>query len=87
MNDDCQDTMKDDDSTINSSLNNQKNNLRTINNSLILNNKQSINTNIQPKQSIQSINNSVSSKIPIGLLLFTRSDMILNLPDVLFDNL
>ena len=75
MNYDCQDTMKDDDSTINSSLNNQKNNLRTINNSLILNNKQSINTNVQPKQSIQSINNNVSSKIPIPLTPNNKSQL------------
>jgi serine/threonine protein phosphatase PrpC len=68
MNDDCQDTMKDNESTLNNSLNNPKNNLKAINKSIISNNKQSINTNVQPKQSIQSIqsiNKDLSSKIPI----------------------
>ena len=75
MNDDCQDTMKDDDSIINSSWNDPKNNLKAINNSLISNNKQSISTNFQPKQSIQPINNNLSSKIPMPLNLNNKSQL------------
>ena len=65
MNDDIQDNMKDDDST---------NNLRTINKSII-SNKQSINTNVQPKQSIQPINNNSSSKIQIPLISNNKSQL------------
>ena len=75
MNDDCQDTMKDDDSIINSSWNDPKNNLKAINNSLISNNKQSISTNVQPKQSIQPINNNLSSKIPIPINVNNKSQL------------
>ena len=75
MNDDCQDTMNDDDSIINSSWNDPKNNLKAINNSLISNNKQSISTNVQPKQSIQPINNNLSSKIPIPINVNNKSQL------------
>lgn len=75
MNDDCQDTMKDDDSTLNTSWNNPRNNLKAINNSLLSNNKQSINTSVQPKQSIQPINNNLSSKIPIPLKSNSNSQL------------
>ena len=77
MNDDCEDTMKIDNSTMNNSFNNPKNNLRAINNSsLISNNKQSINTSVQPKQSIQSIkNNSLSSRIPIPINSNNKSQL------------
>ena len=75
MNDDCQDTMKDDDSIINSSWNDPKNNLKAINNSLISNNKQSISTNVQPKQSIQPIYNNLSSKIPIPINVNNKSQL------------
>ena len=75
MNDDCQDTMKDDDSIINSSWNDPKNNLKAINNSLISNNKQSISTNVQPKQSIQPINYNLSSKIPIPINVNNKSQL------------
>ena len=75
MNDDCQDTMKDDDSNLNMSWNNPKNNLKTINTSLISNNKQSINTNAQPKQSVQSINNNLNSRIPIPINTNNKSQL------------
>ena len=69
MNDDCEDTM-------NNSFNNPKNNLRPINSSLMPNNKQSINTSVQPKQSIQSINNnSLSSRIPIPINTNNKSQL------------
>ncbi len=75
VNDDCQDTMKDDESIINNNLNNPSNNLKTVNNSLISNNKQSINTSIQPKQSIPTINNNLSSKTQIPLNLNNKSGL------------
>jgi len=69
MNNDCEDTM-------NNSFNNPKNNLRPINSSLMPNNKQSINTSVQPKQSIQSINNnSLSSRIPIPINTNNKSQL------------
>ena len=75
MNDDCQDTMKDDDSILNSSWANQNNNLKSINNSIISNNKQSVNTSVQPRQSIQSINSSIRSNNSIPIKANNKSQL------------